>query len=65
MKAKGIRLEDFRGAGPLGETPDSVIYEGVRKNPRPYERLCEALGVDHQYLRCGRVYVRKPMGSAA
>jgi hypothetical protein len=59
MKAKGLRLEDIRALG-----PDSVIYEGVRKNPHLYERLCEALGVDHQYLRCGRVYVRNPMGSA-
>lgn len=60
MKAKGLRLEDIRALG-----AGNVIYEGVRKNPRPYERLCEALGVDHQYLRCGRIYVRKPMGSAA
>jgi hypothetical protein len=37
MKAKGLRLEDIMA---LGETPHSG-----RKNPRSYERLCEALGV--------------------
>lgn len=62
MKAKDIRPEDLKA---LGEVPYSVIGEGVRKNPRPYERLCEALGVDHQYLRCGRNFVRKPMGRPA
>lgn len=54
MHAKGLRPEDFKGAL-------DAMRRGVPRLPRFSTSLCEALGVDHQYLRFGRNFVRTPM----